>query len=253
MLLTLCPLLAMCGSDKPALLEGSGGSTDGGGQATEITVYDLRAMYRGVPTMITEDVYLVGRIVSSDQTGNIYKSLMVEDATGGIEIKLDRTDIFRIYPRWYNVRVNCNSLVLDEYGGSMQLGVKGTENLIPQSQQASVLKLIPNSWTEVMPSDLSLSAVGPRYVNRLVRIAGVQFANEELGLKLTEHGQTTDRKVVDAAGNSLLVRTSAYAEFANYRIPDGSGYVQGILGYFNGKYQIVIIDYLDIQMDGARF
>ena len=42
------------------------------------------------PYDITKHCVIKGQIITSDQTGNIYKSFYIQDATGGIEIKIGK-------------------------------------------------------------------------------------------------------------------------------------------------------------------
>lgn len=253
--LLFIPLFVMCGKDKPDLYQASTGTDNenSGNISGLVTIADLKRMYNGMPTPVRHDIHIFGRVISSDEWGNVYKSLYVEDATGGIEIRLDRTDLFRVYMKWFNVRVNCNSLVIDSYGGALQLGMKGTDILIPPVMQPSVITLSPNSWAEVLPREITIDGISAKYMNCFVRFNDVQFADQEVGNMWTDEGETTERLVVDRNGNSIVVRTSGHADFAHHQIPTGSGFIQGILTYFNGKYQILMNDRNDVVMESERF
>jgi hypothetical protein len=51
----------------------------------------------------------------------------------------------------------------------------------------------------------------------------------------------------------LVVRTSRYADFAHRILPSGSGYIEGVLGYFNGTYQLRVCDDQKAMMYEPRF
>ena len=49
------------------------------------------------------------------------------------------------------------------------------------------------------------------------------------------------------------MRTSRYARFADDVLPIRSGYVEGILGWFNNSYQLRVIDARNVIMESPRF
>ena len=51
---------------------------------------------------ITEDIVISGIIIMNDEHGNIFKKLIIQDETAGIEILLDQTNIFT------DLRINPN-------------------------------------------------------------------------------------------------------------------------------------------------
>ena len=51
---------------------------------------------------------------------------------------------------------------------------------------------------------------------------------------------TTNRTLLDANGNSILVRNSNYSSFRGETLPAGTGDVMGILSSFNGTWQLLL-------------
>ena len=87
----------------------------------------------GSPVYIEDDVIIAGRVISSDRSGNIYKSLYIQDETGGIEVKTGRTSMYNDYKEGQTVYVKCKGLTLGMYGykegnyggsGMVQLGME---------------------------------------------------------------------------------------------------------------------------------
>ena len=60
------------------------------------TIAQLAAMYtvQGQPIEIEDDIIIEGVVTTSDQPGNFYKSLYIEDGTCGMEIKLGRNGLY---------------------------------------------------------------------------------------------------------------------------------------------------------------
>lgn len=249
-----------CDSSQPKLQSGGPGGGPGTGPQTVSIAY-LKSLYTGVPYTVDKELRIEGLVVANDWSGNFYKTLVVEDESGGIEIKLDREELFLEYWHGNKVRVNCNSLTLGAYGGLVQLGVRSGDvryetDYIPRNRIPSVVTNLPDEAREPLPALLTIpeifsSGPGGRYVNCYVAIKDVQFVDTEL--TWSEPDVDTDRELADRNGNLISVRTSRYAEFAGYGLPRGSGTIRGVLGYFNGKYQLRVFDHRLVEMDGGRF
>jgi hypothetical protein len=141
-----------------------------------ISIARLKEMGGREPVRIDSDVYIRGVVVSDDREGNIYKSIVVEDSTGGIELKIDLEEIFS-FPdlgRGRTVTVRCNSLVLGRYGGSPQLGraSQSRSQVDPVEESQIFSHVIPSDGQRyVAPHILESGAFSSRYVNCYVRLA----------------------------------------------------------------------------------
>ncbi len=86
------------------------------------TIAELKALYKKAPVKIEKDIVIGGQVVSEDRTGNIYKSLYIQDETGGIELKLGKSGLYNDYKLGQWVYVTCEGLTLGDYSGMLQLG-----------------------------------------------------------------------------------------------------------------------------------
>ncbi|MBQ0143848.1 MAG: OB-fold nucleic acid binding domain-containing protein [Bacteroidales bacterium] len=102
------------------------------------TIAELAAMYtNGKPFEIQDDITIAGRVITTDQPGNFYKSFYIQDETGAIEIKIGKTSLYNDYALGQKVYVKCGpqpgskGLFLGSYGyksgsyggnGMVQLG-----------------------------------------------------------------------------------------------------------------------------------
>ncbi len=84
---------------------------------------------------ITQDWVIRGKVISSDESGNIYKSLFIQDddavdGIAGIELRLF-TSNYTKYPIGYTVYVKLKDLSVGDYRGMISIGafsdVEGTE------------------------------------------------------------------------------------------------------------------------------
>lgn len=226
------------------------------GGAANTTIAQLRSLGAAAtqanPVTITDSLILRARVSGNDVSGNVYKKIFVQDATGNFEIEVDQSGVHNDYPAGQEVFINLKGLVLAVYGGELQLGQKGlTANRIPyETFKARVQK---NGWADTTKLQVietknlkSLKVDDITTHNALVKLVDVKFENGGTGTFATTTGYGT-QNLVDAHGNKLLVRTSNYADFAADKLPKGWGTVYGILGVFNNSYQLTIRKRGDIQ------
>jgi len=214
--------------------------------ASNTTIADLKATYPGTLDSIETVTIIEGVVVANDESGNFYKTIVIQDATGGIELKLDRYDMYTAFKVGQRVFVECQGLFLGDYGGLVQIGYiyNGAIGRIPD------VLIDSHVYRDSLPGNAPAAAVvtiptiTPANLSTLIQLDEVHFT--EPGLAFSETSGTTNRTLADANGNQILVRTSNYASFAADIIPDGVGSVRGILSIFNGDYQLYIRDMNDI-------
>jgi len=91
------------------------------------TIADLKQMYidnGNKPVEIAQDIIIGGQVISSDQSGNIYRELYIQDATGAIDLKVGKSSLYSDYKLGQWVYVNCNGLMVGSYSGMPQLGIE---------------------------------------------------------------------------------------------------------------------------------
>lgn len=89
----------------------------------DMTIAKLKALYTSAPVTITDDLVIKGQVISSDESGNIYRTMYIQDATGAIEVKMGKSQLYNDYKPGQWVYVRCKDLVLGQYGGRLQLGL----------------------------------------------------------------------------------------------------------------------------------
>lgn len=92
------------------------------------TILDLKNMYKGAPVTISDDIVIGGQVISEDRSGNVYKSLYIQDETGGIELKLGKNGLYNDYKLGQWVYVKCSGLTLGAYNGMVQLGWESNDS-----------------------------------------------------------------------------------------------------------------------------
>lgn len=224
---------------------------------TQVSVRYLKTLYTGYATPVNEEVEIAGYVTANDRYGTFPNTIYVEDETGGIAVKLSGSDLFLAFPIGLPVRVQCRGLVLGGYGGEVSLGA-GTsqpeyQNGFIPSDQASLYLRPGAGIVTLYPAAAQVEELIPLLVGNYVSLENVQFVEEELGLSWCDPDTDTDRHLVTPAGNRLVVRTSRHAQFAAQILPERSGHIEGILGYFNGNYQLRVITHTRAIMEEPRF
>lgn len=228
------------------------------GPSANITIADLKENCKNAtqetPIEITNDWVLRAYITGNDESGNIYKQVIVQDETGAMPIQVDENNVSNFYRRGQEVFVNLKGMCVSVYGDEQQLGwlAGGTTYRLPFTEfQARVQK---NGWPyvdNVEPERITdMSTVNlnvTKMTYRLVQMEGVHFEN---GGKNTfakvETKEYGEENLKDAHGNVIMVRTSSYASFAAETLPVGTGTVVGILGRFKGTWQLMIPSRSDV-------
>lgn len=219
------------------------------GPAANITISELRtqnaAATQDVPIIITQDQVLKAVITGNDESGNIFKKIYLQDETGAIEMEVDQSSVYNYYPVGQTVYVDLNGLSISVYGDEQQLG--HPEGYLFRTPWEDFEKHVskdgwanPENAKPVVIDDIStINAAPDNYKFKLVQFTGVTFQNGGKGIFAPEDGYG-EENITDSHGNTIMIRTSNYASFAGNKLPEGKGNVTGILGRFNGTWQLTL-------------
>ena len=221
------------------------------------TVKDLYVFGRPVP--IEEDLIIEGYVVSSDQAGNIYKTLSIQDRpenpTVGIAISIDASNLYTKFELGRKVFINLKGLAIGNYFGRVQLGQLHQGELTGISLFDYQNHLIRScELSELTPLELPINGLGKEYLDMFITVRGVQLKASELGNSFGDPvtNQSVDRNFSGFDSEcsklgSITVRTSGFADFKNYMIPQGRGALQGVLQNYYSDLQLVLRDDRDVQ------
>lgn len=217
---------------------------------------------------IQEEVIISGVVVMDDRSGNYYKSFVIQDETGGIEIKLDQNNIYNDYPVGRKVYLKCKGLTLGAYGGLKQIGygIDERQSVVAIPFVMADLFIVKANYPNEIKVDtftydeLADVAGHEQYLNKLVAIKDVQFAEEAAGIMYSQPNSATSRKLegCGASNSNIVLRTSQYARFQGVKTPTGSGTIVAIYTKFSNASgssttpQLVIRDTTDVQFGPER-
>lgn len=232
---------------------------------TTLTLTQAKALLTGTTYTFTTDAVISGYVSSSDESGNIYKYLFIQDnyenPTEGLTISVDATSLYTKYPQGSKVYIKLNGLSLGKYGNALQLGYilsDGTFGRIPESMvSSSIFRSCTEPIRTIVPKVFTLNQLGTandKYIGCLVQINNAEFAKKHLCNNYAPSEVTVDRQINDATSSvtTRVVRNSGYASFANQILPSGNGKFVGILSKYNSTYQFYINYTSDLNMTGTR-
>ena len=205
---------------------------------------------------VNRDEYLKGVVVADDQSGNFFKSLVVQDGSSGITILLDDVELWNQYFVGKELFIHLENMWLGDFNGLPQIGfepVNGSMARIPAELIDDVItrgETVPS----VTPQDINISDISDNMLNTLVTISDVQFASGSDNAMYALSATTTsvNHFVEDCNGNEVILRSSGFASFADELTPSGNGSIVGVLGKFGSDFQLLIRDPRDVTMEDVR-
>lgn len=232
------------------------------------TITSVKAMYNGSnPAKIergdgsTEEMYLEAYVISSDESGNIYKQLFIQDSpenpTAGISISTNATDLYTKFEPGRKIYLRVDGLYIGKYAGLPTIGTREGDEIgrigVDDFQDRIFRSQVS---TDLVPKVISISeGNNPALLGTLVKFEDVQFPN---GIAGVEHYGNLDntfgvnRSIQDCDGNTIIMRTSGFSDFKNITLPAGNGSVTAILSVFNSDVQLLLRSVDDVQMNGER-
>jgi hypothetical protein len=216
------------------------------------TIAKLKQSYLGLDS-IEGDTIIKGVIIGNDESGNIYKKLILQDETGGIEIDINRTGMYAEYKVGQRVFIKCKGLYIGDYNGLVQLGFKFGTTIGQLPTGLVALHVFKDSLPgkAPQPSVMQIPAAASPDINAkistLVKFENVEFVETGEEYCPQSVSSAINRTIKDDNGNTLIVRNSKYATFAGAKIPSGKGTVIGILSIFGSDYQLTLRDTSDVQ------
>ncbi|MBR4149105.1 MAG: hypothetical protein IKT94_03090 [Rikenellaceae bacterium] len=195
---------------------------------------DVRHSF-AVATTIREDMVITGRVVTSDEGGNFYRTLVIEDATGALELMIGMDYLYRTYPVGSLLAVRLQGLAIDEYNGVLRVGLQPESwdyrTTSYMSHQAIVDRYVyrANSLVAPEPKRLSAGELTKHLCGRLVTVENLRADDE--AATWAEGRYTSYRKFRDERSDSIYVQTSPYARFAAQELPSDEVSITGVLYY----------------------
>lgn len=223
------------------------------------TLQTINAMHTlgNSPTLINDSLIAECVVICDDRSGNLYKNLVVQDASAGVMVRLNATNLYANYPVGRKVYLKLKGLYIGDYNGVRQITAAGgnaiEETLVPKH-------LVGGAYNQPLtPRLVTPSQFSEALVNTLIKIDSAQFDGSSRGQTYADAVglMSVNLTLQSCRGGTVAVRTSGYANFAGIAAPSGNGTVVAVLGAYNTNgtweptdYQLTLRDLNDVVLNG---
>ena len=166
---------------------------------------------------VSEDLWVCGRITTSDRSGNFYKSFYIQDDDEGpgVEVKIGLTSLYNDYLEGQMVYISLDELSVGEYGwksgnyggsGTIQIGLRDPEKTKYSTSYIEdkyivdrhIFRCDPTNIKPVTPKVITSlpakasSQAEDNSVGSLVTIKGLKYGNEVFALLYINGNESND-------------------------------------------------------------
>ena len=181
----------------------------------------------------TEEFVCVGRVTTSDSEGNFYRTMFIEDASGGAEIRIGIYDIASQYPIGSQVALHLQNSAVMLNNGVVVVGLppysydnEPREFEAPEIINRHIVR--GTSVEEVEPMLCNIAELNESICGRFIKVVDITHTPLEEELLPTLEGY---HRFTDNSNNAIFTSVSTYADFATAEIPIGEVDICGILHY----------------------
>lgn len=195
---------------------------------------------------IKDDIRIRGRVITNDESGNVYKQLAIQDETGGIIIGVNATGTYAYLPVGQEVIIDCKGLYFGGYRKLPQIGAlyNGSIGRMNESVFKNHIKLVGKADAAAIPlfelsEEWLRDSKNKDYnVPLYVHMTGVKFLDG--GKQFAPVDEQTENRSVKVGSQEVVFRMSSYANFALDTIPSGPVNITGVLTRYNNTWQCLL-------------
>jgi len=200
-------------------------------------------------------IFMEGYVISSDEGGNFYKKLVLQDRpanpTAGIQILIDDPSLFDTYDFGRKVYVKLDGLSLWFNNGVLQLGEQNRGDVVaipPALIDEHITRTTETA--DIEPLKIEIENFNENYKNLYIRLDNVQFNGN---LVRDDHRFSFSAENIDRfdgerqlesckSGATTNLSTSTFSNFRSLLLPQFSGSIEGVLtrNFYNDYYILVI-------------
>ena len=234
---------------------------------TTTTVEAIVAAANASPTVFTTDDIIEAYVTSSDESNNFYKSISFQtiptdgSAPTGFSVVVDEATLYsKGFTPGRKIYIKLNGLYRAMVNGSLRIGslFLGSIGRITASEWRD--HLFPSATIvdeNTFVRTLSIAdAQADANINTLIELDNVQFNDQAITSTYydanNDLGGATNHLLIDSEGNTIIFRTSSFANYAAWPVAPGRGKVRGVLTKFGTTYQFIARTQDDIILDGPR-
>ncbi|MCK5824682.1 MAG: hypothetical protein KAG96_04675 [Ichthyobacteriaceae bacterium] len=216
-------------------------------ETATITISDLIKNYTN--SVIDKNYIIEGVVVGNNNQGALFKAAYITDIKGvehgSIKLYLEY-DIDDFFPMGRHLVIKLKDWYVGEDVNGISLfqrKVDANPSPIGKGEMGAGKRInYKKELIDVEPTVVTMNELGRKWMNAFIKIENVQFVEDDIDKKMTDYNDqfavpgfvsgSTRYLVECGTGDTVQVRTSTYAVFANQEVPGGKGSVSGILSYY---------------------
>lgn len=210
---------------------------------------------------IFEDIIIEGVVVANDESGNIYKQIIINDSTGAIVVWIDDVKLYLKHARGQRVRLNCKGLHIGGYGKMAIICAEDDFydatirlNKYIYSHHVRIIGHPDLTQPEMQPEtidDTFFTYANKNNLAKFVRLEGVEIVEAD-GITTWAPEEKSNfsnivERIIKIGNTKVVLRISTYANFANDVIPTGKLNINGVMTRYNDYWQLAISHTTDIE------
>lgn len=227
-----------------------------------ISFSDLLSQWDSDLLYLEENEVLEAYVTSSDEAGNFYNELIIQDQPAqpeyGLRILVESSNTFSNYPVGTKIRVHLQGLGLDRVSGEWRLG--SVQTLFDQPSLTGIPHPLITDFIEkscVQDELLEPYSVGDLDLDQLplltlIRLDGIQFIEEDLDKSYADSENESIRELEDCEGKKFSLISSSFSDFQSDPINQGRGSIVGIIEPMGSKRTIRIRSLEDLDFSEDR-
>ncbi|MDO5978592.1 DUF5689 domain-containing protein [Flavivirga spongiicola] len=208
-------------------------------------------------TVINEDLYIEGYVISSDRAGNFFEELIIQnkvdesnpdnDPRLGIKLEINVGSLSDSYELGRKVYVKLKGLTIGESNGVLAIG-RGEDSRIEQIQDFEYQNIVlrTSEVVTITPKISSLIHLTEADENTLIQLDNMQV--NRFDLALTYAGESTDAfdglRILEncESGASILLQTSTFSDFKSLPVPQNKGSIRGVFSRdYRDNFNVLIV------------
>ncbi|MCA0933037.1 DUF5689 domain-containing protein [Lutimonas saemankumensis] len=184
------------------------------------------------------DYSVTGFVVSSDESGNFYKTLILQDKAVSpevaLEVKIDLRAYFSRYNLGRKIHLNLKGLSMNKIKGKFIVGYLSGNRVKEIPESLIKRHLIRTDETmELQPESIRFEDVTIERTNTYVFLEDIQISKEDLGKSFASevYDQYNGERIIQQCNNGVSGKlvTSEYADFSGYATPAGTFSMKAVL------------------------
>lgn len=198
-----------------------------------------------------DEAIIEGFVISSDEAGNFYKTMVIQDKTEnpefGVVVLIDMKAFYTKYNFGRKIYIKLSGLSIKEEKGQFLLGYLIGNELVNIPNTLMDNYIIRSQGTEeIYPKKIRLEDLSDKLINTYVEVSGLQFPKDAQGK--TFAGEEFDRyngeRIIEQCDNLVesFLYTSTYSDFKSRLLPNEKFSMRAVLSrdYYTNKIVFIL-------------